>query len=193
METHSAADKATINNKGDWQAINFNGSADQLFAIFRQQLYNLSTQADIKANVIVSVSAVIISLIVGNAYQEKIRITLTLVMVPFLALALIFALFAIIPTNKKPFKSSTKMAASELNYDPLFFGILNTVPIEKYLADMALVLSSPEQIYKHLTINVYNQSVYLVEQKYRYLRIAYCFFTAGFLMVLVVTAYKIFF
>ena len=56
---------------------------------------------------------------------------------------------------------------------------------------MAEILQHDGAVYRTIVSDIYDQGVYLVRAKYRYLRISYAFFLAGFItggICLIVTA-----
>ncbi len=53
------------------------------------------------------------------------------------------------------------------------------MPQEQYLDEMAQVLKDDGSAYRALVRNIHNQSIYLLEAKYRYLTLSYLTFLVG--------------
>lgn len=150
--------------------------------IFRNQI-NLTSIADKKAAMIISLNSILITLIIalfgsGLSVLGIPAIDNLELVVPFTILlitCLISAIFAIMAAKpniiKPPDGRSPKISI-------LFFGNFFNKTLDEYLKDMSSLLKSKSDIYEHLSIDLYHQGIVL-HRKYSYLRVAYTLFMVG--------------
>ena len=148
---------------------------DYVLRNVHQQLVALSSQADLKANIMITVSSILLSLSLthfdsGSLHWSAITFS------AFLLIALVFALLSVLPKFPLPFGWHVQEASRR---DPLFFGDIAAAAHDDYLAEMAAVLQDDGSAYAALVSNLHNQSVYLLGAKYRYLTLSYLTFLAG--------------
>jgi Pycsar effector protein len=144
-----------------------------------QQLVSLSSQADLKANIMITVSSILLSLSLTHFDTGRLRWSAVTFSV-FLLVALVFALLSVLP--KFPFPGQRRRAEDERQRpDLLFFNDVAAMPRERYLAEMAEVLKEDGSAYRALVTNLHNQSRYLIDAKYRFLTLSYLTFLAGVL------------
>ena len=160
--------------------------------LFRTTLTNhikLSEMADRKANLMISINTIVISVIL-SAYVGKVDtpahlITPTVSLLVVCLTTIIVSLLATNPTispMKKPFGEPGPPST-----DLLFFGNYNRLTADEYRQNLRQLLSSDEAIYDSLTDNIYAQGKVLA-RKYRLLKFAYQFFMIGFSAVVVMAA-----
>ena len=150
--------------------------------IFRNQI-NLTAIADRKANMIISLNSILISLIIalfgsgisvnGIPFLDKLEMV-----IPFTILmitCLISAIFAILSAKPNIIKPTVGRSPK---ISILFFGNFFNKSLDEYLVDMNRLLKSKTDIYEHLSIDLYNQGIVL-HRKYFYLNIAYTLFMFG--------------
>ena len=159
-----------------YESIEGRSAADYLLRNTHQQLVALSSQADLKANILITVSAILLSLIATRLDNHELRPGLITLMV-FLFLALLAAIVAILP--KFRIRPDRRVLPSD--GDLLFFGHFARLPRDQYLSEMAEVLREDASVYRALVTNIHGQGVYLLGAKYRWLTLGYVFFLMGFL------------
>jgi hypothetical protein len=159
---------------------------ETLFRVtFRNQI-NLIQIADNKANMIISINSIIISVIItingfgviSDSFQNKtdIVVPVTLIILTCLT-SVVYAIQAARPHLIKPKKGEQEKHAK--NASMLFFGTISRKTMDEYLDEMDDLLKSREMIYKNMTIDIYNQGKVL-KRKYHLLSIAYLIFMYGF-------------
>jgi len=167
---------------------------ETLFRVtFRNQI-NLIAIADNKANMIISLNAVLISLIIavfgsgitiqGQPFMEKIILVIPFTILMFYCL--ISGVFAILTAKPHIIRSPEGINNPKLSL--LFFGNFYNKKLDQYLDDMSELLNSRKTIYEHLTIDIYNQGKVL-QRKYKLLNISYWNLMAG--IISTVLAYLI--
>jgi hypothetical protein len=68
------------------------------------------------------------------------------------------------------------------NFNLLFFGHFAELPRDRYLTEIARTLNPGGSIYEAMANDVYSLGTYLAHHKYRYLRLSYLCFLAGFVL-----------
>lgn len=160
--------------------------------LFRTTMSNhikLSEMADRKANLMISINTIVISVIL-SAYVRKVDAPAHLIIpsVLLLMVCLIAIVVSLIATN--PTISPIKKRFSEPSKPPvdlLFFGYYSQLNADEYRWNMRQLLSNEDDIYTSLIDNIYAQGQVLA-RKYRLLKFAYQFFMIGFSAVVVMAA-----
>lgn len=160
-------------------------SRETLFRVAYQHQGQLIQLADYKANLIISISATIISGIValvgfGFASQmvEKYRYILIAPAVVIVVACLMALIYAIQAARPK-FVSSHTSRTSDNRSSILFFRSIASFSQKDYLARMKTLLESEDNIFEQMTIDLYNQGIVL-KRKYDLLRNAYMVLMIGF-------------
>jgi hypothetical protein len=158
-----------------FEAVRGRAVADYVLRNVHQQLVALSSQADLKANIMITVTAILLSLSLTHLDQGRLRPS-AITFAGFLLVALIFALLSVLP--KFPFPGQRRLER-EGRRDVLFFNHVAAMPQDEYVRTMAAVLEKDSSAYEALVRNLHNQSTYLLQAKYRYLTLSYLAFLGG--------------
>jgi len=151
----------------------------QLDHLFRQTRMNLvvySQMADTKANILLSISSVLLSISLTRIADPRFTASL-IALVVFLLITIFLALMTVIPRVHGFLHKKYSVHAP--NYSPLFFGDYVDIPYEEYAKDMEEILNDSDRTYEVMVKEVYDAGVYLVNNKYLYIRAGYMFFFAG--------------
>jgi len=71
-----------------------------------------------------------------------------------------------------------KHSVNDPDYSPLFFGNYGDIPYEEYVRDFEQTMNDSDATYEIMIKDIYFAGTYLLQTKYRYIRVAYlCFFT----------------
>lgn len=175
-------EKAEKNKKGG------KGRDTMFRAAYRNQA-NLIQIADNKANMIISISAIIISSIIaitgygavsGNIQDYGLQLTVPVSLIVLSSLtSVIFAVQAARPMVRHARQSGHEKSSL------LFFGVISGFSQESYLGAMHKMLETKGEVYEHMTIDLHNQGLILT-RKYKLLGYAYQSFMAGFVLSVVV-------
>jgi len=162
-------------------------SRETLFRVAYQHQGQLIQLADYKANLIISISATIISGIVAligfrfaSGIVEKYGFILA-VPVGIIALACLIALIYAILAARPKFVSTHESKTNHNKSSVLFFRSIASFTQQDYLARMKVLLENEDDIYEQMTIDLYNQGIVL-KRKYDLLRNAYTVLMVGFVM-----------
>jgi predicted metal-dependent HD superfamily phosphohydrolase len=168
---------------------------DTLFRVTLGNHTRLSGIADSKANILLSVNAIIISIALSTLIPKlDSPKNIHLVVPTFIMLmsSVITIIFAILSTRPKVTKGVfTKKDIEDKKVNLLFFGNFYKMPLEDYKWAMNEMMKDREYLYNSMIKDLYYLGVVL-EKKYRLLRIAYNFFMIGIVLSVIafVLAFK---
>ncbi len=156
--------------------------------VFRVTLANhtrLSGIADSKANILLSVNAIIISIALSTIIPKLDSAKNAHLVIPTMVMLLssvITIIFAILSTRPKVTKGVfSKQDIEEKKVNLLFFGNFYKMPVEEYEWAMKEMLKDRDYTYSTMIKDLYYLGIVL-EKKYRLLRITYNFFMFGIII-----------
>jgi hypothetical protein len=170
-----------------FQGIVGRSTADDFLGAVAQHHVQMSAMADVKANIIITASSIVLTLAL-NRFEEPGYRAMVLLLLPFVTLALLFAIVAVLPKHLTIRWLEGSPRPSRFNL--LFFGHFAALPKERYLREMARLLRDDGAMYEAACEDIYGVGHYLDAYKYRYLRWSYLFFLAGFLLAAVFAAFR---
>ena len=154
-------------------------AVDNILRVNHGNQMRLGLMADAKANIMITVASIVFSITIANLDNEVMRW-------PLLAFAfgsffaLLFAIFAIIPSTDYPTKKGSKEIDRESPlFNPLFFGHFAHLPIEEYKEDYANTLMTDDKVYDAMAGDIYGQGKVLALNKYKFLKWSYTSFLWG--------------
>ena len=159
---------------------------------FRNHI-NLSEIADSKANIIISINTIILSIIVTvvgsgftlteRAFIENVRYTVPICILLISSLfSVIYAILSARPnvTEKKVDVEKIKNKKSSV----LFFGNFSNMKLQDFINSINEIMDSKEHLYDNMTIDLYYLGLVLT-RKYRLLRMSYNIFMGGLILTVV--------
>jgi Family of unknown function (DUF5706) len=164
---------------------------ETLFRATYQNQSSLIQMADNKANIIISINTMIISSIIAitgygavagklNTYDSQVLIPIVMIILSCL-ISVVFAIQAARPKLIKARNIGGSMQKSSL----LFFGVIASYTQQGYLDEVKKLLDSGDELYQHMTIDLYNQGL-ILKRKYNLLVYAYQVFMFGFIFSVLV-------
>lgn len=156
---------------------------DHMLLQTRRQLIDYSTMADTKANILLSISSVITTIVLTRVTDPKLKVAAAVLLV-FLLLTALMALLTLIP-NINLF-GKKKRTISDVDFNPLFFGDYANVKYADYMVHMQELLNDPDRTYEAQVKELYFAGVYLQKTKYNYVKLGYIFFFAGLIFSTIV-------
>lgn len=153
--------------------------SDYLLQSAHRHHIQLSQMADAKANMIITVSSVVLTLALGKISDPELRVSL-LTLAVFTLCALLLAILAVLPKYRPLRLKDPEHLPSHFNL--LFFGHFSELPRETFFTLMGQTLRHDANVYEALSNDLYGLGSYLARHKYRYLRLSYLFFLGGFLL-----------
>ena len=154
-------------------------SVDNILRVNHGNQMRLGLMADQKANIMITVASIVFSITIANLDNEVMKYPLlTFVVGSFFAL--LFAIFAIIPSTDYPKKKGSKEIDRESPlFNPLFFGHFAHLSIEEYKEDYAETLMTDDKVYDAMAGDIYGQGKVLALIKYKFLKWSYTSFLWG--------------
>ncbi len=154
-------------------------AVDNILRVNHGNQMRLGLMADAKANIMITVSSIVFSVTVANLDNEVIRWPL-LGFAFGCFLALLFAIFAIIPNTDYPkIKGSKEIDRDSPIFNPLFFGHFAHLDIHEYKEDYAKILMTDDSVYDSMAGDIFGQGKILALKKYKYLKWSYNSFLMG--------------
>ncbi len=165
------------------------GDATQTFfrANYRNHI-NLSNIADNKANIMISVNAILISVVISILSYRNIPETNPMVLLPvviFLVTGLTSLIFAVLSIRPKVTSlNQGEITPEQAKKNIVFFGNFVTMTIDQYEEAVDAVLRDGELLYGNMVRDLYYLGKVL-DKKYRFLTLSYNIFMGGFVLTVV--------
>jgi len=153
---------------------------ETMFRVTLRNHINLSRIADNKANFLMSVNAIIVSLLLGELITDnKPVVSLILPSIYFLivcSITMVLAILAARPNITKGKFSRESLLQKKTNI--LFFGNFHKMPIDDFNWGMNELMKNDDLLYDSLTKDLYYLGK-VMHKKYQLLRYAFTFFMFG--------------
>lgn len=163
-----------------FQSVPERNTADVILRTAQQHHVQLSTMADMKANILLTVSSIVLTLSVSRLNDPDLRLSMA-VLAGFTLFALFLAVLAVLP-KYRPIRLKDPEAPLPPGFNLLFFGHFAELSRERFEREIAGHLQGQGNIYRTMTRDLYGLGFYLSRFKYRYLRLSYLFFLSGFVL-----------
>ena len=163
-------------------------TGDQILRTAQQHHVALSSMADTKANIIITVSSIVLTVSLGRVGDASLRPAVQTLAV-FTLISLFFAILAVLPKHRAP---RVEGDGSSPDFNLLFFGHFSTLPRERFLREIATAMRPDGSVYRTMANDLYSIGWYLARRKYRYLRYSYLFFLAGFVVACIEQGWMLF-
>lgn len=153
-------------------------------AVYRNHI-NLSAIADNKANILISVNAILISIVITFVSYRNWAETRPIILLPvvlFVVTGLASLVAAILSARPKVTQlNAVGRPPQEVRRNLIFFGNFTHLSREQFEHEIDQVLRSDELIYGNMARDLYHLGRVL-DQKYRYLSVAYTLFMVGLIV-----------
>lgn len=157
-----------------------------VFRIVAQSQNNLSQMADSKANILISVNAIVLSVIIGTIFDNLLtdpNLQIPVMMIVLVCvLAIVFGILATRPNVTSGTFTKEDIANKKTNL--LFFGNFHKMGYADYDWAMTELLSDKNYLYSSMIKDTYFLGIVLAK-KYRYLRVAYNIFMYGLILAMI--------
>jgi hypothetical protein len=156
---------------------------ETMFRLTSKNHFTLSSIADSKASTLISISAVIISIIISVLIRKldtnpELIIPTVIILLTLMG-TIIFAVLSTRPTVTS--LGLTKDDVKQKKGNLLYFGNFITMPVEDYEWGMQELMDDREYLYNNLIRDIYYLGIVL-GKKYRYLKYAYNIFMYGLIV-----------
>lgn len=174
---------ASTDSDLELKTLNLGRGVETMYRTTYRTHVNLSSIADNKANFMLTINGVVISMILTSLFPKfadnpELQIP-TIILLAFCLCALIFAILATRPkvTEGKVTREDIEEKRSNL----LFFGNFYNMTIDDFHWGMTEMIKDSDFLYSSMTRDLYYLGVVLAK-KYRYLRICYGIFMYGIII-----------
>lgn len=158
---------------------------ETMYRVTLRNHIKLSDIADTKANILLSVNAIILSLALSNLFPKLDKADNEYLIAPtliFLMTGVISMIFAIISTRPKVTSGTfTQEDIDNKKVNLLFFGNFHKMPLDVFDASIFTLIEDKEYLYKSLNKDLYFLGIVLA-RKYRLLRLTYAIFMTGIIV-----------
>ncbi|MFN8289019.1 MAG: DUF5706 domain-containing protein [Chitinophagaceae bacterium] len=160
-----------------------------VFRIMAQNQNNLSGMADSKANILISVNSIILSIVISTMFSQLEKtpnlLIPVIILVSVCVAAIVFAILATRPNVNHGKFTSDDIKNKRTNL--LFFGNFFRMSLHDYDWAMQEMLADKDYLYSSVVKDNYFLGVVLAK-KYRFLRIAYNIFMWGLIVSIIAFA-----
>jgi hypothetical protein len=167
------------------KAKNADRATDNLFRIMMNNHLQLSSLADHKANMIITVCSIIIGLLVRYIVDPALQygaIALALTCVT----TILLAVYSTLPKYEN--KKEGAMKAKNPSFNIIFFGDFTHLEYPDFEKELEKVINDHDLVYESLAKDVYALGRVLNDKKYRFIRYAYLTFMVGLVISSIVLA-----
>ncbi|MEO0330455.1 MAG: Pycsar system effector family protein [Bacteroidota bacterium] len=183
MQANNSTERLQLNKKKKKkrkEALTPTRGIETLFRTTSRNHIDLSAIADSKANILISVNAILLSVVVSvilrNIQQYVYLLIPSIILISFSVITIIFAILATLPTITQGRFSKEKVHQNKANL--LFFGNFHNMSAEDYEWGIRETIKDGELIYGSITRDIYHLGKVLAK-KYQMLRTAYIIFMIG--------------
>ena len=155
---------------------------NQLDALVRQTRAHhvqLSSMADLKANMLLTMASIVITLAAPQAMKAGYQWAL-LILIGFCLITIVLAAYVVMP--KIPFRAGEGHPVPDVKspqFNLLFFGDFTGLSYAQFEAEIEAVLNDTDRTYEVQVREIYVLGTFLADKKYRFLRLAYTMFITG--------------
>jgi hypothetical protein len=150
---------------------------DQLLRVTQAHLVQLSSMADMKANMLLTMSSVVMTLSLPQLLKNT-QLWPLLILVSFCLLTIGLATYAVMP--KMSFRSDGPPPdIQSMNFNLLFFGDFTRLTQTEFEGAMQEIMGDHSRTYGTQVRELYLLGIFLAKKKYRFLRLAYLSFITG--------------
>lgn len=194
-QAKKAADAVEAENKKNNKIEKPDRGVDTLFRVTLGNHTRLSGIADSKANILLSVNAIIISIALSSIIpkldspKNAHLVIPTFIMLMSSVITIIFAILSTRPKVTTGVFTREDIEAKKINL--LFFGNFYKMPLEEYDWAMNEMMKDRDYLYSTMIKDLYYLGLVL-QRKYKLLRVAYNFFMIGIIITVIafVIAFK---
>ncbi len=165
---------------------------ETMFRVSLRNHLNLSRLADNKANTLISVNAIIISIVLSALFPKldsnPYLIYPCIILLTFTVATVIISILSTIPQTSHGQLSKEKIANKEGNI--LFFGNFHNMPLDDFEWGIEELMQDRDYLYKSLSRDLYFLGKVL-HRKYKLLRISYIVFVTGLFVSISAFIYSI--
>jgi len=151
---------------------------DHMLKQTREHHVALSSMADLKANILMTLSSVVLTLSVRHVSDAQTK-TAALILIFFCLLTMFFAVYTVMPKVSLLLRRKKKPDLQDPNFNLLFFSDYLQLDYGEYLKAMEQMMNDPSRTYEMQVRELYTLGRFLAAKKYRFVQLAYLAFLTG--------------
>ncbi len=136
----------------------------------------LSSMADMKANMLLTMSSVVLTLCLPQVVKNN-HLWPLYILILFCLLTICLAAYAVMP--KLPPVSQSAPKLDDPSFNILFFGDFTRLSQAQFETAMEEIMNDPSRAYGAQVREIYLLGTFLARKKYRFLRLGYVSFITG--------------
>ena len=136
----------------------------------------LSSMADVKANMLLTMSSVVLTLCLPQVLKNS-HLWPLYILISFCLLTICLAAYAVMP--KLPPANLPPPNAQDPSFNLLFFGDFSRMSQAQFEREMEEMMNDPGRTYGAQVREIYLLGTFLAKKKYRFLRLGYLAFITG--------------
>lgn len=158
----------------------------------RNHHVQLSTMADTKANMLLTISSVTMTLSIGHLNEPAIKWPVAILICSCLV-TIVLAAYAVMPKLPVIHLGEEKPKVKDAQFNLLFFGDFTGLEYKDFAEAMEEMMNDPSQVYEMQVREVYTLGKFLATKKYRFVRMAYLSYISGLLLSVTILLIRAFF
>lgn len=156
---------------------------ETLFRLASRNHYTLNTMVDRKSNILITINAIVLSIIIGTVFShldEDPHLVIPVIMMIVTNLAsIVFAIFATRPAQTHERTITTNKSVRENNL--LFYGDYTHITEDDYVMGMNRLIDDGQELYNAISRDIYYTGKEL-QKKFGLLRLSYNVFMFGIIL-----------
>ena len=156
------------------------GHLDQIIRQTRAHHVNLSSLADKKANMMLTIASLMIPLSIRFLYEQQSH-SAAVTLIGFCVLTIVLAAYAAMPKLNIGTKKHSAIDSDSTAFNLLFFGYFARMTYSEYEHAMENMMNDPNKVYETQIREIYSMGHYLAQKKYKFVLFSYLTFISGIL------------
>ena len=149
---------------------------DHLMRAVQFHHVQLSSMADVKANMLLTMSSVVLTLCLPQLLKNS-HLWPLYILISFCLLTICLATYAVMPKLPPANQPAPDVHAPSFNL--LFFGDFTRLSQAQFESSMEEIMNDPSRTYGAQVREIYLLGTFLAKKKYRFLRLGYLSFITG--------------
>ncbi len=154
---------------------------DHMLRQTRVHHVQLSSMADLKANILLTMASVVISVSFRYVTDPSLKYP-AMVLIVFCLITILLAAYTVMPKIGAGLKKPPHPDIHSPKFNILFFGDFVQLGYDEFESEMEDILNDPSKVYETQVREIYTLGKYLSIKKYRFVRLAYMSFITGLLI-----------
>lgn len=163
---------------------------DHMLRQTRMHHTQLSTMADLKANGLMTIAAVMLTFSAPLVTRPNFEAAV-IVLMAFCLTTIVLAVFTVMPGAPMRVPKGQAPNLSHPSFNLLFFGCFASMNYSQFSEAMEEMMNDTGKTYEAQVREIYTLGKFLAEKKYRFLRYAYLSFASGLFISVSVLAWNL--